>query len=58
MSSLHSFCIALRDNVGGGAAPAASAAPSHAAAAPQPAFQAPSMNDDMELLEDSDDLPF
>ena len=40
------------------AAPAASAAPSHAAAAPQPAFQAPSMNDDMELLEDSDDLPF
>lgn len=50
--------IALRDNVGGGAVPAASATPSHAAAAPQPAFQAPSMNDDMELLEDSDDLPF
>ena len=64
--------IALRDNVGGGAAPAATKPAAvkaktekktepreeKPAAAPQPAFQAPSMNDDMELLEDSDDLPF
>ena len=50
--------IALRDNVGGGAAPAAPAAPSYAAPAAQPAYQAPSMSDDMELLDDNDDLPF
>lgn len=50
--------IALRDNVGGGTAPAAPAAPSYAAPAAQPAYQAPSMSDDMELLDDNDDLPF